>query len=32
VGITINNVNAGSGNAHNNVQPTIICNKILRII
>ena len=29
-GITINN--AGSGNAHNNVQPTIICNYIIRII
>lgn len=31
-GITISNVAAGSGNAHNNVQPTIILNKILRII
>jgi microcystin-dependent protein len=29
-GITINN--AGSGNAHNIVQPTIICNYIIRII
>jgi microcystin-dependent protein len=29
-GITI--ANAGSGNAHNNVQPTIIANKLLRII
>lgn len=29
-GITIQN--AGSGNAHNNTQPTIICNKILRVI
>ena len=29
-GITINN--AGSGSAHNNVQPTIICNYIIRII
>jgi microcystin-dependent protein len=29
-GISINN--AGSGNAHNNVQPTIICNYIIRII
>lgn len=28
--ISINN--AGSGNAHNNTQPTIICNKILRVI
>jgi microcystin-dependent protein len=31
-GITINNVSAGSGNAHAIVQPTIICNYILRII
>jgi microcystin-dependent protein len=31
-GITINNAAAGSGNAHNNVQPTIVLNKILRII
>jgi microcystin-dependent protein len=31
-GITINNAAAGSGGAHNNVQPTIICNKILRIV
>jgi microcystin-dependent protein len=29
-GITINN--SGSGAAHNNVQPTIVCNYILRII
>lgn len=29
-GISINN--AGSGNAHNNVQPTIICNYIIRVI
>ena len=29
-GISINS--AGSGNAHNNTQPTIICNKLLRII
>jgi microcystin-dependent protein len=29
-GISINN--AGSGSAHNNVQPTIICNKLLRVI
>jgi microcystin-dependent protein len=31
-GITINNASAGSGNAHNNTQPTIILNKLLRII
>lgn len=31
-GMTITNANAGSGDAHNNVQPTIICNRILRII
>jgi microcystin-dependent protein len=31
-GITINNASAGSGGAHNNVQPTIMCNYILRII
>ncbi|MET4721679.1 microcystin-dependent protein [Bradyrhizobium japonicum] len=31
-GITINNVTAGSGNAHNNTQPTIILNKLLRVI
>ncbi|QDP21184.1 phage tail protein [Bradyrhizobium cosmicum] len=31
-GITINNVAVGSGNAHNNTQPTIIANKLLRII
>ena len=31
-GITITNASAGSGNAHNNTQPTIICNKLLRII
>jgi microcystin-dependent protein len=29
-GITM--ANAGSGNAHNNVQPTIVCNYIIRII
>jgi microcystin-dependent protein len=29
-GISINS--AGSGSAHNNVQPTIICNKLLRVI
>jgi microcystin-dependent protein len=31
-GITINNVNAGSGNAHAIVQPTIVTNYIIRII
>ena len=31
-GVTINNASAGTGSAHANVQPTIICNKILRII
>jgi microcystin-dependent protein len=31
-GISINNASAGSGNAHNNVQPTIVCNYIIRII
>ncbi|OIQ63108.1 phage terminase large subunit [mine drainage metagenome] len=31
-GITINNANAGSGNAHAIVQPTIVCNYIIRII
>lgn len=30
--ITINNANAGTGGAHNNVQPTIIVNKLLRVI
>lgn len=31
-GISINNASAGGGNAHNNVQPTIIANKLLRIL
>lgn len=31
-GITLNNASAGSGNAHNNTQPTIVANKLLRII
>lgn len=31
-GVTISNASAGSGNAHNNVQPTIVLSKILRII
>jgi len=31
-GITITNANAGGGNAHNNVQPTIICSYIVRIL
>ncbi|UPJ51866.1 tail fiber protein [Bradyrhizobium sp. 200] len=31
-GISINNANAGGGGAHNNVQPTIICNYIIRVL
>jgi microcystin-dependent protein len=31
-GVSITNASAGGGGAHNNVQPTIILNKILRII
>jgi microcystin-dependent protein len=31
-GVTINNAAAGSGSAHNNTQPTIIANKLLRIV
>jgi microcystin-dependent protein len=31
-GISITNANAGSGNPHAIVQPTIICNKIFRIL
>lgn len=31
-GISINNASAGGGNAHNNVQPTIICNYIIRVL
>jgi microcystin-dependent protein len=31
-GITLSNANAGSGNAHAIVQPTIVCNYIIRII
>lgn len=31
-GISITNASAGSGSAHNNVQPTIICNYIIRIL
>jgi microcystin-dependent protein len=30
--MSITNANAGSGSAHNNVQPTIIVNKILRVL
>lgn len=30
-GISITNASAGGGNAHNNTQPTIICNYIIRI-
>ena len=31
-GISITNASTGSGNAHNNVQPTIVCNYIIRVI
>lgn len=31
-GVSINNVAAGGGGAHNNVQPTIVCNYIMRVI
>jgi microcystin-dependent protein len=31
-GISINNANAGSGNAHVIVQPTIVCNYIVRVL
>jgi microcystin-dependent protein len=31
-GITITNANAGSGNPHAIIQPTIVCNYIIRII
>ncbi len=31
-GITLTNAATGGGNAHNNVQPTIISNKLIRII
>jgi microcystin-dependent protein len=31
-GITITNASAGSGSAHNNVQPSIVCNYIMRIL
>jgi microcystin-dependent protein len=31
-GMTITNASAGGGAAHNNVQPTIICNYIIRIL
>lgn len=31
-GISITNASVGSGNSHNNMQPTIACNYILRII
>jgi microcystin-dependent protein len=31
-GITIANASTGGGNAHNNVQPTIISNKLIRVL
>lgn len=31
-GITITNASAGGGGAHNNVQPTIVCNYVLRVL
>jgi microcystin-dependent protein len=31
-GISITNASAGSGSAHNNVQPTIVCNYIIRVL
>lgn len=31
-GMTITNASNGSGNAHNNVQPTIVCNYIIRVL
>jgi microcystin-dependent protein len=31
-GISINNAAAGGGGAHNNVQPTIVCNYVIRIL
>jgi microcystin-dependent protein len=31
-GITITNASAGGGSAHNNTQPTIVLNKLLRVI
>jgi microcystin-dependent protein len=31
-GVTIINANAGGGTAHNNVQPTIVCNYIIRVL
>jgi microcystin-dependent protein len=31
-GISLSNASAGGGGAHNNVQPTIVCNYIIRII
>jgi microcystin-dependent protein len=31
-GITINNASAGGGSAHANVQPTIVCNYIIRVL
>ena len=31
-GITITNASAGGGGAHNNVQPSIVCNYIMRVL
>ncbi|MDP1867012.1 MAG: tail fiber protein [Bradyrhizobium sp.] len=31
-GISLNNANAGGGGAHKNVQPTIVCNYIMRVL
>lgn len=31
-GITITNAAAGGGGAHNNIQPTIVCNYIMRVL
>ena len=31
-GITINNASQGGGGTHNNIQPSIVCNYIMRIV